>query len=241
MNNSKIEWTESTWNPTTGCTKISSGCKNCYAEKMSRRLKLMGNSKYQNGFDLTMHPDTLNDPYKWKKSRVIFVNSMSDMFHEDLPLSYIKKVFEVMNNNPQHTFQVLTKRADILESYSPFLNWTNNIWMGVSIENRDQLFRIDHLINTSAHVKFLSCEPLLSDLPDMNLAGIKWVIVGGESGPYSRPIKEEWVINIKNQCRLFDVPFFFKQWGGFNKKKNGKELNGKIYAEMPVESEFAEI
>jgi protein gp37 len=233
MNQSKIEWTEATWNPTTGCTKISSGCANCYAEKMAKRLKAMGTSKYKNGFEVTLHDDCLLDPYNWKKPKVIFVNSMSDLFHEGIPFEFIEKVFRVMNNNPQHIFQVLTKRAEILNTYSRKLNWTSNIWMGVTVEDIRAKSRIDYLRETEAAIKFLSCEPLISDLGDINLSKINWVIVGGESGPKSRQIKEDWVINIYQQCKKADIPFFFKQWGGINKKKNGKRLQGEIYQEMP--------
>lgn len=233
MSSSKIEWTESTWNPTTGCTKISSGCVNCYAEKMAMRLKAMGTPKYSNGFKVTLHEDCLSEPYSWKKPKVIFVNSMSDLFHEDIPFEFIEKVFKVMNENPQHIFQVLTKRAELLLEYSPKLNWTSNIWMGVTVENFEAKRRIDYLRQTTAAIKFLSCEPLISDLGKLDLENINWVIVGGESGPKSRPIKEDWVLDIFNQCKTIDIPFFFKQWGGVNKKKTGKELQGVIYQEMP--------
>jgi len=233
MSSSKIEWTESTWNPTTGCTKISSGCANCYAERMAIRLKSMGTPKYSNGFEVTLHKDCLSEPYSWKKPKVIFVNSMSDLFHENIPFAFIEKVFKVMNDNPQHIFQVLTKRAEILLDYSPKLKWTSNIWMGVTVEDYKAKRRIDFLRRTSAAIKFLSCEPLISDLGKLELEKINWVIVGGESGPKSRPIKEDWVLDIYNQCKSADIPFFFKQWGGVNKKKNGKELQGEIYHEMP--------
>jgi len=233
MSSSKIEWTESTWNPTTGCTKISSGCKNCYAERMAKRLKAMGTPKYANGFKVTLHEDCLLEPYSWKKPKVIFVNSMSDLFHEDIPFEFIKRVFKAMNENPQHIFQVLTKRAELLLDYSPKLNWTSNIWMGVTVEDFKAKNRIDYLRQTNAAIKFLSCEPLISDLGRLDLENINWVIVGGESGPKSRPIKEDWVIDIFNQCKTTDIPFFFKQWGGVNKKKTGKELQGEIYQEMP--------
>ena len=239
MASTKIEWTESTWNPITGCTKISSGCKFCYAEVMSRRLKAMGQEKYKNGFELTMHPDVLNEPYTWKKGRMIFVNSMSDLFHKDLPLEYIQQIFKVIKENPQHVFQVLTKRADILRYYDSegWLEWPHNLWMGVTVENEDVMGRIENLRNTGARVKFLSCEPLLTALPDMNLNGIDWVIVCGESGRTPRPMKEEWVHDIKEQCQKANVAFYFKQWGGTNKKKAGKMLEGRVYNEMPVISE----
>ncbi|HOS91256.1 MAG TPA: phage Gp37/Gp68 family protein [Prolixibacteraceae bacterium] len=235
MATTKIEWTESTWNPITGCTKISSGCKFCYAEIMARRLKAMGQEKYKNGFRLTLHPETLREPYLWKKPKMIFVNSMSDLFHKDVPVDYIQNIFNVIKDNPHHVFQVLTKRADILRYYDSegFLEWPHNLWMGVTVENADVIYRIDHLRNTGARVKFLSCEPLLTAIPDMNLQNIDWVIVGGESGRTPRPIKPEWVEQIKLQCQNHNTAFYFKQWGGTNKKKNGRLLNGKEYNEMP--------
>jgi len=233
MSSSKIEWTESTWNPSTGCTKISAGCANCYAEVMTRRLLAMGIVKYKNGFNLTCHDSELQLPYSWKKPRVIFVNSMSDIFHEEMPFEFIKAVFKVMNDCLQHTFQVLTKRADILEKYYTLLDWTPNIWMGVTVENDKVTNRIDSLRKVPASVKFLSIEPLLSSMPNLNLLNIDWVIVGGESGQKARPIKEEWVIDIRNQCEEKQIPFFFKQWGGKNKKVSGKLLEGKIYCQMP--------
>lgn len=201
-----------TWNPVTGCDKISSGCKHCYAEVMARRLQAMGQEKYKNGFELTLHPEAMYEPYKWKKSKVVFVNSMGDLFHKDISVAYIKKVFQVMKENPQHVFQVLTKRADLLRYYDGegWLDWTHNIWMGVTIENTSVTKRIDLLRATKAKVKFLNCEPLLSALPNMNLQGIDWVIVGGESGRTPRPMKEEWVIDIKEQCKKADVAFYFK-------------------------------
>lgn len=233
MRQTKIEWTEVTWNPTTGCTKVSSGCKNCYAEKMALRLKGMGVKKYDNGFELTIHPTVLNEPYKWNSSKVVFVNSMSDLFHEDLPFEYLEKVFTVMNENPKHIFQVLTKRAEQLLEYSSKLHWTDNIWMGVTVESSKYKDRINLLRQIPASIKFLSLEPLLSSLPSLNLDKIDWVIVGGESGINARPIKKEWVQDILVQCRDAGVPFFFKQWGGMNKKKNGRMLNGEFYNEMP--------
>lgn len=229
----KIEWTESTWNPVTGCTKISSGCKFCYAEIMSRRLKAMGQKKYRNGFELTIHPIVLNEPQQWKKPRTVFVNSMSDLFHEDIPDSFIFETFKVMHQFPIHTFQVLTKRAERLAILSESIKWTKNIWMGVTVESSEYLHRIDCLNYSGAFVKFLSMEPLLGPVTDLNLKNIDWVIVGGESGPKSRPISEEWVLQIRDQCKLADVPFFFKQWGGRNKKKSGKLLQGEVYNEMP--------
>ncbi len=235
MASTKIEWTESTWNPISGCTKISTGCKFCYAEVMARRLKAMGQEKYKNGFELTLHPDTLQEPYSWKKGKMIFVNSMSDLFHKNIPIEYIQQIFKVIRENPQHVFQVLTKRADVLRYYDSegWLEWPHNLWMGVTVENSNLTERIDLLRQTGARVKFLSCEPLLSSLPGLNLQDIDWVIVGGESGRTPRPIKEEWVIDIKEQCQTANVAFYFKQWGGTNKKKAGKILEGKIFNQMP--------
>jgi protein gp37 len=233
MSISKIEWTETTWNPTTGCSKISLGCNNCYAERMSKRLQLMGVAKYENGFDLSIHPEMVNEPYNWKTPRTVFVNSMSDLFHERIPLDFIKSVFKSMVDNPRHTFQILTKRADLLLEYDPYLPWSKNIWMGVTVESKKYIQRIDSLKKTNAFVKFLSIEPLLDDLKSINLSNIDWVIVGGESGPGARPMKEEWVINIKNNCLDQKVPFFFKQWGGTNKKKAGRLLEGKTWNSMP--------
>lgn len=233
MSKSKIEWTESTWNPTTGCTKISLGCQNCYAFSMAIRLKAMGIEKYANGFDVTLHPDVLSEPELWKKPRTVFVNSMSDLFHEDIPDRFILETFKVMNRYPIHTFQVLTKRAERLAVLSDKIKWTKNIWMGVTIESSEYLQRIDCLNYSNAFVKFLSMEPLLSPVNNLNLTNIDWVIVGGESGPKARPISEEWVLEIRDQCKLAGVPFFFKQWGGKNKKKSGKLLQGEVYNEMP--------
>lgn len=233
MKLSKIEWTESTWNPITGCTKISPGCFNCYAERMAKRLNAMGQKRYRNGFKLTLQPEALNEPYHWKKGRIVFVNSMSDLFHKDVPLEYIQKVFQVMNDNPQHTFQILTKRADILKEISPLLNWSENIWMGVTVENNDYVHRVDDLRNSGAYIKFLSLEPLLGPLPDLELREIDWAIVGGESGPGARPMREEWVLEIKRNCDENNVPFFFKQWGGVNKKKAGRKLLGKTWDAYP--------
>lgn len=235
MAKTKIEWTESTWNPITGCTKISTGCKFCYAEVMARRLKAMGQEKYKNGFELTLHAESLKEPYTWKKGKMIFVNSMSDLFHKNIPIEYIQQIFKVIKDNPQHVFQVLTKRADVLRYYDSegWLEWPHNLWMGVTVENSSLVERIDLLRQTGARVKFLSCEPLLSSLPELNLQGIDWVIVGGESGRTPRPVKEEWVIDIKEQCQAAKVAFYFKQWGGTNKKKAGKILEGKVYNQMP--------
>lgn len=233
MSKSSIEWTEMTWNPTTGCDKISAGCKFCYAEIMTRRLKGMGQEKYKHGFKLQLHQPSVDLPYTWKRPQVVFVNSMSDLFHRDVPLSFVKKVFKVMNDTPQHTYQVLTKRGDVLTSYAKHLTFTPNIWMGVSVENEKVLHRIDQLRNIEAHVKFLSLEPLIGPLPDLNLNGIDWVIVGGESGFRPRPMRVTWVRSIRSQCRKASVAFFFKQWGGKNKKAAGRVLDGRTYDEMP--------
>lgn len=236
MAQSSIEWTDMTWNPTTGCNKISAGCKNCYAEVMSRRLEAMGVEKYKDGFELRTHEKDLELPYQWKKPRVVFVNSMSDLFHKKVPISFIQKVFKVMRDNPQHVFQVLTKRSDLLLEYDKkgLLEWSYNIWMGVSVEDEKAMFRIDDLRNTKARTKFLSCEPLIGPLSDMNLKEIDWVIVGGESGRKPRPMHSEWVFDIKKQCQKAKVAFFFKQWGGTNKKKAGRLLDGKTWDEMPI-------
>lgn len=230
---SNIEWTKVTWNPVTGCNKVSAGCKNCYAERMAKRLHAMGNPRYLNGFNITLHEDLISLPYTWKKPRKVFVNSMSDLFHENVPLDFIQKVFNTMNDTPHHTYQILTKRSSRLAAISNELNWGKNIWMGVSIENENVLHRIDDLKKTQAQIKFLSCEPLLGPLNDLDLKNINWVIVGGESGPRSRPIEEDWVWNIKLQCEKFRVPFFFKQWGGVQKHKTGRILKGQLYEEYP--------
>ncbi|MDP4283149.1 MAG: phage Gp37/Gp68 family protein [Bacteroidota bacterium] len=235
MAQSSIEWTEMTWNPTTGCNKVSAGCKFCYAEVMTRRLQAMGIQKYKDGFNkVRVHLGALQIPYSWKGSKVVFVNSMSDLFHPDVPLSFIQKVFEVMNNTPQHTYQVLTKRAERLYELHYKLNWTKNIWMGVSVEDERVVSRIDFLRETNAKTKFLSCEPLIGPLQNMNLTNIDWVIVGGESGRKARPMSEQWVWDIKMQCQEQEVAFFFKQWGGINKKKAGRQLAGMTYDEMPA-------
>lgn len=235
MAQSSIEWTEMTWNPTTGCDKVSAGCKFCYAEVMTRRLKAMGVEKYNDGFKIRTHEKELKTPYTWKKPKVVFVNSMSDLFHPEVPIEFIRKVFRVMKENPQHVFQVLTKRADILRYYDSegWLDWSHNIWMGVSVENEKVMDRVQLLSQTGARVKFLSCEPLIGPLPNLNLRGIDWVIVGGESGRKPRPMKTEWVTGIKDQCQQAGVAFFFKQWGGTNKKKTGRELEGRTWDEMP--------
>lgn len=233
MAQSSIEWTEMTWNPVTGCNKISAGCKFCYAEVMTKRLKAMGVEKYKDGFEIRTHDDALGIPYTWKSSKVVFVNSMSDLFHPEIPDDFIKKVFKVMNENSKHIFQVLTKRADRLFEIHHELNWTENIWMGVSVENEKVRDRIDYLRQTNAQTKFLSIEPLIGPLPNLNLKNIDWVIVGGESGHKPRPMKAEWVIDIKGQCDNARVAFFFKQWGGRNKKAAGRLLNGRTYDAMP--------
>ncbi|MFH0988673.1 MAG: phage Gp37/Gp68 family protein [bacterium] len=230
---SQIEWTESTWNPVTGCNKISPGCKHCYAERMAYRLQRMGQANYTNGFKLTLHDHAVDLPLQWKKPQTIFVNSMSDLFHKDVPLAFIQKVFDVMGQTHWHRFQVLTKRSERLRELSPLLKWTPNIWMGVSVENQDYIHRIDDLRATGALVKFLSLEPLLGPLRKLNLKKIDWVIVGGESGPGARPMDEAWVLDIRDQCFNNRVPFFFKQWGGTNKKKAGRLLEGKTWDEMP--------
>ena len=231
--NSSIEWTESTWNPITGCTKVSPGCKFCYAERMAKRIKAMGSANYENGFKLTLHEHVLELPLSWKKPQTIFVNSMSDLFHKNVPFEFIQKMFGVMNKAYWHRFQILTKRSERLFELDPLLTWTDNIWMGVSVENENYTYRIDHLRYTHAKVKFLSIEPLIGPIEKLNLKNIDWVIVGGESGPGARPMKEEWVIKIRDECRKAKVPFFFKQWGGVNKKKNGRVLKGRTWEEMP--------
>lgn len=234
MTITKIEWTEKSWNPLTGCDKVSAGCKNCYAERMAKRLQAMGQKNYQNGFTLTLHEESLKLPFSWKKPSMIFVNSMSDLFHKDVPLRFIRKVFSVMSQADWHTYQLLTKRSSRLAELSDQLTWLENVWMGVSVESSDYTHRINNLTSTNASVKFLSLEPLLGPIYDLPLSGIDWVIVGGESGPGARPMKLEWVTEIRDQCTKSDVPFFFKQWGGINKKKAGRELEGQIWNEMPA-------
>jgi protein gp37 len=236
--NSPIEWTDATWNPVTGCDKISPGCKHCYAEKMAQRLLAMGQKNYRNGFELTLQPHMLDVPLHWKKPKQIFVNSMSDLFHDDVPLQYIQRVFDVMNEAYWHQYQVLTKRAERLEELAPKLKWAPHIWMGVSVESEKYLYRIDHLRKTRAHVKFLSLEPLLGPLKRMNLRGIDWAIVGGESGFGARPMDVEWVIDIRDQCLEGGVNFFFKQWGGVQKKKTGRTLEGRTWDEMPASAQL---
>lgn len=230
---STIEWTEATWNPVTGCAKISPGCKFCYAERMAHRLQAMGQERYRNAFKLTLQPDALEAPLHWRTPRVIFVNSMSDLFHKDVPLDYIKRCFAVMEEASQHTFQVLTKRPERVAEIGAELPWPANVWMGTSIENADYLWRVRALREVPAQVRFLSVEPLLGPIPRLPLKGIHWVIVGGESGPGARPMKVEWVRQIREQCVTRGVPFFFKQWGGPNKKRTGRTLDGRTWDEMP--------
>ncbi|MDD2475940.1 MAG: phage Gp37/Gp68 family protein [Dysgonamonadaceae bacterium] len=241
MKTTKIEWTDKTWNPITGCTKISAGCANCYAEIMSKRLQAMKQDKYKNGFTLTMHNDVLDEPIKWKKPHTIFVCSMSDLFHENVPFVFIDKVMETIKSTPQHNYQILTKRANRMTEYFLDKSIPKNAWLGVTVDIASSKSRIDFLRNLNAPIKFLSCEPLLEDLGDMNLDGIDWVIVGGESGAKARPMKEEWVQSIKVQTEKQGSAFFFKQWGTWgsdgikrNKKANGKLINGKVYQAMPT-------
>jgi len=231
---SGIEWTGSTWNPVTGCTKVSPGCKHCYAKRMAERLRAMGQANYANGFELTLQPHMLELPLRWRKPQTIFVNSMSDLFHEEVPLGYTRRVFDVMRRAGWHRFQVLTKRAERLVRLSPQLSWPENVWMGVSVETDRYRHRIDALRSTGAVVKFLSLEPLLGPLHALDLTGIDWVIVGGESGPRARPMDPAWVTDLRDQCRRAGVPFFFKQWGGVNKKKAGRLLQGRTWSQMPV-------
>ena len=232
--NSEIEWTDVTWNPVTGCDKVSQGCKNCYAERMARRLKAMGVDRYARGFQVSLHQDLLDLPDRWTKPRLVFVNSMSDLFHEKVPLDFIKSAFDSMARNPRHCFQVLTKRSQRLQQLAHDLPWPPNIWMGVSVESDRVLNRILDLALVPAAVRFLSCEPLIGPLPNLPLKDMHWVIVGGESGPKARPIKAAWVESIFQQCRQQNVPFFFKQWGGIRKKRNGRLLHGRTYDEFPV-------
>ncbi|MBV6703080.1 DUF5131 family protein [Kitasatospora aureofaciens] len=245
---SAIEWTEATWNPTTGCDRVSSGCDNCYALTLAKRLKAMGAAKYQTdgdprtsgpGFGLALHPDALDVPKRWQSSRVVFVNSMSDLFHARVPLPFVRDVFQVIADTPQHTYQVLTKRSVRLRRLADRLEWPDNLWMGVSVEDESQLGRVDDLRAVPAVVRFLSLEPLLGALPGLNLDGIGWVIAGGESGPGHRPMDPAWVAGIRDACRAAGVPFFFKQWGGRNPKARGRDLNGRTWDEMPVRSPLA--
>lgn len=238
MSITKIEWSEVTWNPTTGCTSpkesAKQGCFNCYARLLAERLKAMGQEKYKNGFSVTIHEDTLNQPYSWKKPKLVFVNSMSDLFHEKIPFEFIQRVFDTMNNTPQHTYQVLTKRSSRLKEVQSKLKWTSNIWMGVSVEHESVINRIDDLREVNAAVRFLSLEPLLGPLNNLDLSGIHWVIVGGESARKPRLMEPAWVDDIHAQCKKAKVPFFFKQWGGTNKKAAGRMLHGQTYDEMPI-------
>jgi protein gp37 len=241
--NSKIEWTETTWNPVTGCNRISAGCDNCYALTLAKRLKAMGSAKYQAdgdpvtsgpGFGLTLHADALKDPYRWRSGRTVFVNSMSDLFHARVPVSFIKDAFSVMADTPQHTYQILTKRSSRLRKVADQLDWPSNAWIGVSVENADALFRVNDLRDVPAAVKFLSCEPLIGSLKGLDLTRIDWVIAGGESGPNYRPVHVEWVREVRDNCESAGVPFFFKQWGGRTSKALGRELDGRIWGDMPA-------
>ena len=231
--NSPIEWTEATWNPVTGCTKLSPGCAHCYAERMVKRLQAMGQGNYARGFELTLQPHMLELPLRWKRPKRIFVNSMSDMFHVDVPLPFVRQAFDVMRRANWHQYQVLTKRSDRVLELDADLNWQAHIWMGVSVENARFQHRIDHLRATRAHVNFLSLEPLLGPLPTLDLRGIDWVIVGGESGPRARAMNPSWVSDIRDQCRDAGVAFFFKQWGGVFKSRTGRELEGRTGDQMP--------
>ncbi len=232
---SKIEWTEATWNPVTGCAKVSPGCKNCYAERMSKRLQAMGLPQYRDAFALSLHEEVVELPLRWKKPRVIFVNSMSDLFQDGIPLKFIQRVFTVMQESPQHQFQVLTKRPELALKHAKHLPWPQNIWLGTSVENADYVHRVRILQKIPANVRFLSVEPLLGPIPRLPLAKIHWVIVGGESGPGARTMKEEWVLQIRDRCRTRGVPFFFKQWGGVNKKRAGRVLEGRTWDELPYQ------
>jgi len=231
---SKIEWTESTWNPVTGCSKCSPGCAHCYAERLAVRLRAMGNPSYVNGFKVTLHPRLLSLPSSWKAPRRIFVNSMSDLFHEEVPVHFIRSVFREMENTPRHTYQVLTKRARRLAEVAPLLPWPRNVWIGVSVEDGASLERLDYLRKVSAAVRFVSCEPLIGPVGRLNLEGIHWVIVGGESGPGARPMCPEWAREIRMACEQQRVPFFFKQWGGPQRCRNGNVLDGRVWQEYPL-------
>jgi protein gp37 len=241
--NSSIEWTQVTWNPTTGCDRVAAGCDNCYALALAKRLKAMGVDKYQTdgdprtsgpGFGVAIHPKALEQPYKWRSPRVVFVNSMSDLFHAKVPIGFVRDVFDVIRDTPQHTYQVLTKRSHRLARFGDKLDWPDNLWMGVSVESADVVDRIDHLRAVPAAIRFLSCEPLLSPLPSLNLSNIDWVIVGGESGHHARPMPHEWACEIRDQCTSADVAFFFKQHGGRTPKANGRVLEGRTWDEMPA-------
>ena len=230
---SSIEWTDATWNPVTGCSKISAGCKFCYAERLALRLKAMGQPRYADGFSVTLHHDLLDAPRRWRSPRLVFVNSMSDLFHEKVPLPFIRQVFQTMSECPQHVFQILTKRSERLKESTAALPWPDNVWMGVSVEDSRVLSRIDDLLAVPAAIRFLSCEPLIGPLDALPLHGIDWVIVGGESGPGARPMRPGWALSVLRQCRGRGVPFFFKQWGGARKKAAGRGLNGRTYDELP--------
>lgn len=230
---SKIEWTEYTWNPITGCTKESDGCLNCYAERFAYRLKKMGKQKYRNGFEVTCHPNLAEEPFKWKNRRLVFVCSMSDIFHDEVPEEFILELFSVMNGADRHIFQILTKRADRMLELSSKIKWTENIWLGVTVESGKYTDRIEKLKKVNSKLKYISFEPLLSSVGDIDLCGIDWVIVGGESGPGARTMEEKWVLEILKECRGKKIPFFFKQWGGFNKKKNGRVLKGRTWDQKP--------
>jgi len=236
---STIEWTDATWNPVTGCTKVSPGCAHCYAERFAERFRGIPRHPYEQGFDLRLWPNRLTVPLTWKSPRRIFVNSMSDLFHDSVPEEFIRKVFEVMGQASWHQFQVLTKRSNRLAELTSHLNWPENVWMGVSVESEHYQYRIDDLRRTDAKIRFLSLEPLLGPLSNLNLKGIDWVIVGGESGPGSRVMKRDWVISIRKQCQEAGVPFFFKQWGGVNKKRAGRQLQGRTWDQFPISTEVA--
>lgn len=240
MNKTRIEWTESTWNPITGCTQISDGCMNCYAKRMSKRLKAMGNLRYKNEFEVTIHNDLFNQPLKTKESKMIFVCSMSDIFHESVDFQTITKLFDVMREAHWHTFQVLTKRSQRLLAFSKIYSIPENVWVGVTVENEKNIQRLEHLKLVNASTKFLSCEPLLGSLKVCDFSGIQWIVAGGESGPNSRDIDIDWVREIRDQCVSKAIPFFFKQWGGWNKKKNGREIDGEIFMQMPSVIERSE-
>ncbi|MFT4261876.1 MAG: phage Gp37/Gp68 family protein [Nocardioides sp.] len=241
--NTAIEWTEATWNPVTGCDRVAAGCDNCYALALSKRLKAMGAEKYQNdgdprtsgpGFGVSIHPGSLEQPYKWKSPKVVFVNSMSDLFHAKVPIAFVRDIFDVIRDTPQHTYQVLTKRAHRMARFADQLDWPDNLWMGVSVESFDAVDRIDHLRATPAAVRFLSCEPLISALHNLDLTNIDWVIAGGESGPNARAMDPAWITDLRDQCGDAGVAFFFKQWGGRTPKANGRELDGRTWDEMPT-------
>jgi protein gp37 len=235
---SRIEWTQNTWNPVTGCTKITAGCRNCYAERMARRLQAMKLSRYQKGFEVNVHEDLISLPTRWKQPRLIFVNSMSDLFHEHVPDDFIRRVFDTMAKSPQHIFQILTKRSSRLVNIASSLTWTPNIWIGVTVEDGNYLYRINDLVRVPAKIRFLSCEPLIGPIAYLPLDGVQWVIVGGESGPGARPMERDWVDEIQLQCERAQIPFFFKQWGGVRKKQSGRLLNGRTYDDLPLNSHF---